>query len=555
MPTFRVTAPDGKTYDVTGPEGSTAEQALARVKATVQVSRPAAVGGPNDPLSAENINPAKNMSGVERFAAGAGKAVSDVGLGVQQVGARVADFVAPRERNLSSLVTGNAPQSRVEELQAKVAESRRLDAPLMQTGAGVAGNIAGNVAMLAPTTMIPGVNTVTGAATVGGLAGALQPATSAGETALNTGLGVAGGAAGQWGANKLAQLATSAGSSITQGQRAAAAGGQAQGMRLTPGKASGSTTLQKFEAAAESNPLTSAGFDSIKEGNQKALNRAAAKAIGENADELSTPILARAEQRIGAVFNSVADTTPVPLDPQQVGARLTRALQDSEGLIGGNASLSANPLFQRFDEFVNSAGGATREQLRALSSKLGKAARNNMTGDRELGQALFGLQEIAEDAIEGSLSAAQRAAYSEARGQYRNLMTLTAKTNVTNPSSGNVSGRSLATTLMQKDRGGFTMGGKSNDLYDAARFTQAFPDIVGNSGTATRSMGPADYLTGLPGNVLMRLYLSQPVTAAAGAGAGAAGTAARLANNPLTRLTAAPAGTTAGVTLADLLKQ
>lgn len=33
MPTFEVTGPDGKVYEVTGPAGSTAEQALARVKA------------------------------------------------------------------------------------------------------------------------------------------------------------------------------------------------------------------------------------------------------------------------------------------------------------------------------------------------------------------------------------------------------------------------------------------------------------------------------------------------------------------------------------------
>jgi hypothetical protein len=36
MPTFRVTAPDGKTYDVTGPEGSTAEQALEQVRSRVE---------------------------------------------------------------------------------------------------------------------------------------------------------------------------------------------------------------------------------------------------------------------------------------------------------------------------------------------------------------------------------------------------------------------------------------------------------------------------------------------------------------------------------------
>ncbi len=31
MPKFRITSPDGRTFDVTGPEGSTREEALARV--------------------------------------------------------------------------------------------------------------------------------------------------------------------------------------------------------------------------------------------------------------------------------------------------------------------------------------------------------------------------------------------------------------------------------------------------------------------------------------------------------------------------------------------
>ena len=178
----------------------------------------------------------------------------------------------------------------------------------------------------------------------------------------------------------------------------------------------------------------------------------------------------------------------------------------------------------------------------------------SQNGDRELGKALFAAQEMVEDSIQGSLTPAQQAAYAEARSQYRNLMSLTAKTNVVNPSSGNVSGRSLATSLMQKDRGGFTMGENGTDMYSAARFVQAFPDIVGNSGTATRSMGPADYLTGLPGNMLVRMYLSRPVTAAASAGAGAAGTAARLANPVVNRL-AMPLGAFSGLGAANLVQQ
>lgn len=474
------------------------------------------------------FDPERDMSTGERFLAGVGKAFTDLGRGAGQLVGMVS--------------------------RQDVEEARKIDAPLMNTTAGTVGNLVGNVAMLAPTAMIPGANTVTGAGVIGATAGLLAPSTSTRETLTNVGLGAAGGAGGQAVINRIGAAAARPGTLLTQGQQQAAQGGQALGMRLTPGKASGSTVLQKMEAAAESHPLTAGGFDAIKRQNQTVMNRSAAQAIGENADELSAPILARAEQRLGQVFDQVADRTPVPLNNPNVTTRLQTILNDSDGMLMGNANLAQNGLWRRLEDFVNNRGTVTREQLRSLSSNLGKAARNNMTqqnGDRALGEALFSAQEVVEDAIQGTLSGQQQAAYDAARAQYRNLMTLTARTNVVNPSSGHVAGRSLAGSLMTNDRRGFTMGGNNSPMYAAARFNQAFPDIVGNSGTATRSVGAADYVTGLPGNLLMRLYLSQPVTAAAGAGAGAIGTGARLLDNRLAQLLAAPLATTGALQVAQ----
>jgi hypothetical protein len=79
--------------------------------------------------------------------------------------------------------------------RADVAEARKRDAPLMKTGAGMSGNIFGNVAMLAPAAFIPGANTLAGGAAIGAVTGALQPSTSTSETLLNTGVGGAAGAA------------------------------------------------------------------------------------------------------------------------------------------------------------------------------------------------------------------------------------------------------------------------------------------------------------------------------------------------------------------------
>lgn len=68
------------------------------------------------------------------------------------------------------------------------------------------GAFAGNLAMLAPTAMIPGANTVAGAGAIGAAQGFLQP-TMAGESrGMNTVAGGALGAGGQYLGNKGAQL-------------------------------------------------------------------------------------------------------------------------------------------------------------------------------------------------------------------------------------------------------------------------------------------------------------------------------------------------------------
>ncbi len=117
-------------------------------------------------------DPTEGMSTADKALAGVGKAFADIGRGVGQL--------VPVRRNGSwePLVTRD-----------DIAESRRLDEPLMNTTAGKWGNIGGNVALLAPTAMIPGAATIRGGAMIGAATGALAPSESTGETLGNIGLG------------------------------------------------------------------------------------------------------------------------------------------------------------------------------------------------------------------------------------------------------------------------------------------------------------------------------------------------------------------------------
>jgi len=297
--------------------------------------------------------------------------------------------------------------------------------------------------------------------------------------------------------------------------------GQAMGFKATPGQASGSKTLQKFEAAMESNPFTAGAFDDIKTHNAGVLNRVTAGAIGEKADYVNSTILEQAKDRIGSVYKMVADKTARQIPADEFVTRLKQINTDLEGLLPSNMSFIDNPLVKNFIE-VAQKGQATGEQLQQIASKLGKAAAKNMTsqgGDRDLGMALFQVKDLADDYLRSGLSGETAKVFDAARTQYRNLMMLTSRTGVVNTSSGDVSKAALANVLASKDKPGYMFGKNQSDFYNAARFGDAFRPIVGDSGTATRSMQniSLENLAKLPFGMVMRLYASKPVTNFAGA--------------------------------------
>lgn len=106
-----------------------------------------------------------------------------------------ADFAAGYGRAGHNLYQGVGQTLGLQSRQ-DVQNSRDLDAPLLNSTGGKWGNGIGTVADLAPTMMIPGANTVAGAAGIGAATGFMQPSVSNNETLANTGFGGLGGAGG-----------------------------------------------------------------------------------------------------------------------------------------------------------------------------------------------------------------------------------------------------------------------------------------------------------------------------------------------------------------------
>lgn len=299
---------------------------------------------------------------------------------------------------------------------------------------------------------------------------------------------------------------------LTAAQQAILGRGKEMGFRTTPGQETGSRSLQQMEARMESSPFTSGPFNTIKTENQKILNRATAQAIGVDSAELSNPVLAQAQRQISNVYQQVASPQVKKVDGNTIQTGIEIVDKAFEGL---TTQPFKNNIFVQQVQNIAAKGEASGNELQALSSKIGKRAKNEMTtamGDRELGSALFQLKEMVDDALAQGLSKEQQAAFQQARANYRNLMTIRSNQGVVNPSTGNVSGLNLASALTRKDPQGFVFGSNQTPMYEAARFAQAFKPIVGDSGTATRSMevSPLSMMLAAPTNIAARAYTSQP---------------------------------------------
>jgi hypothetical protein len=131
---------------------------------------------------AEAPDPTEGMSTADKFFAGAGKAITDVGRGVGQL---ARDVMPTRAADALGLPT-----------QADIDEAKKLDAPLMRTTAGTVGNVTGNVAAALPAMFIPGAQGLAGAAITGGVMGLTQPVASDESRLKNVAMGAGAGAAG-----------------------------------------------------------------------------------------------------------------------------------------------------------------------------------------------------------------------------------------------------------------------------------------------------------------------------------------------------------------------
>ena len=271
-------------------------------------------------------DPTEGMSTTDRTLAGIGKGMTDVVRGIGQA-------VGAVDRN-------------------DIAESRRLDAALMNTRAGKWGNVGGSVAAIAPTMLIPGAATLGGAAVIGTGTGLLAPSASTEETlknaALGGALGVGGnllgrGAGALWNVGKgLIQPFTSKGqesiAASTLRQFASDPAKAAQNLRsaqeLVPGsiptmaQAADDVGLAQLERTLVNNPET-AGRLAEQYAAQRAARLQALQGVAGTPAAREAAVAAR-QAAAGPAYQQ-ATATSVLMDPQLSNLLSRPAMQKAMG--------------------------------------------------------------------------------------------------------------------------------------------------------------------------------------------------------------------------------
>jgi hypothetical protein len=374
MARFEITSPDGKRYEVTAPDGASQDEVLAYAQKQFA------------PKSAEKpLSPTDGMSGSEKFLAGMGKGFVDLGRGAGQV------------LGLKS--------------QADIDEARKMDAPLMDTGAGMAGQLTGQLAAFLPALAIPGANTVAGAAAMGGLSGALQP-TGEGESRLaNTLTSAAVGGGAQAALGKLAKVA---------GSRLAAT--EARGALQAAQNAPRDATLRAAQEAGYVIPPSQAGagiVPRVLEGisgkvktnqaaavkNQNVTDALARKAIGLAEDapitrEALQTVRQEAYQTGYAPIRALGDIAPDFTFKRQAQLLTSRADNAAKGF-GDLVESDAAPLAEGLTKVKSFTGDQAVDQIAIFREK---ASDLYAQGNKTLGKAYRQAADLVEEQIERQLS-------------------------------------------------------------------------------------------------------------------------------------------------------
>lgn len=466
MGKFRVTAPDGKTYDVEAPEGASEAEVMAYVQQNTQAA----------PVAEEpSVAGVESMSGTEKFMAGTGRGIVNTARGVRQIGAQVAD-AATGGLHVAPGVSQQGRFPRSEAIQSEIDVARQLDAPLLATGAGMAGNVAGTASTMIPLMAIPGANTVAGASLIGGASGFVGTPGTVQERGQAAAFGAGGGGLGLLAGRGIAaggrallnrSTATGAREQIANQTRdIALVEGQRLGLTVPP--ATANPTLLNKTAEGFAGKLSTAQKASNL--NAPEIDAAARRVLALQPDTPLTPDTFNAVRAVaGQAYEAVSNTGMIRPSPAY-SAAIDKILQPFKTSAKGFPNSKANPIVDELEALKSPEFDAASAvaKIRELRDAADSAYRS---GSAQIGRAYKDAAKALESSIDEHLTVT--GAPRELLDGYRSARELIAKTYTVQGAmdGGTVSGAKLASMLSRNKP-------LSGDLKAIALFSDSFKKAV-----------------------------------------------------------------------------
>jgi len=428
----------------------------------------------------------------QNFMAGAGKGIVDLGRGAKQLLDIPAMWLERKMPGISEWTQSkgvpSAAQS-AEQTNAEVTESRAIDKPLMETKAGLGGDIAGSIAgSMLPlgaaakfsTTAKSLLNpqTYKAAATVGAGMGALQPVAEGGSRALNTAVGAGAGALGNAVVNTIGRVAQPVKNLASSAYQKAVSVLEDAGIPLDAAQKTGSAFLGRLRSGFSDNPFTAGAQKELNESQREGYNKAVLKTIGEDATHATSGVMGAAEKRINGVFKDILDRNSVTVNDatlSRIGAVQSAAFEGEKKPVVAVAN--------RIIDAVREDGTIKGQLAYGIKKDLDRYAKS---ADSDLAHHARQLRSVLMDATNDSLGEVDRKAFSTARLQFGNMRKIEGA--IDKEGTGNISAPRLANIMGQKANRGASIYGKGDqELVDLAYAgNMLLPDKFPNSGTAAR---------------------------------------------------------------------
>jgi hypothetical protein len=424
------------------------------------------------------MDPTDGMSTSDKFVAGAGKSLVDTGRGIYQLGASLGHSM------------GMVSDDKMAQIQQDADESKKLDAPLMNTGAGVAGDIGGSIAqMAAAPELLPaklaGIPALSSAVSGAAYSGA-QPTATGESRAANAGWGAAGGAAGSVAGKALGFVAQPLRNALNTAGQSAVDTLTKAGIPLDLAQQTGNRIALTMKNIIADNPII--GPSAFPEEQGRSFNRAVLSKMGITDPAVTTAddtTMQGGRSAITGVMNDVAARTPIKYD-DELESRLAQIGKDAPAQLSPDAM---GPIQHNLNTIVQAAAandgnipGAVYQKLRSNLGALSKSP--------QLAPVVGDIQESLDDAFQRSASPEDQQALTTARQRYRIMKQIEG---AIDPSTGDISpGKLLSQINTKANRNQSLYGQGDQSLVDLAKAGKnVLAPTNPNSGTARRLAGMA----------------------------------------------------------------